>query len=583
MHTIKEQKEPLLSFEFAGSEGEIHPLTFRNPMKIICATTVEDVMGCLMEVEEAVDQGFYAAGYLSYEAAQAFDKVMKVNKESEMPLLWFGIYAEPLQETVGSNGRYTISEWVPSVSVDEYHSAIKSIKESIENGDTYQTNYTIRLNSLFKGDEIAFFDKLRRAQSSNYSAYLQTGDYSILSASPELFFHLIGNKLTTRPMKGTIKRGKTSDEDEAMADELYHSEKNRAENVMIVDLLRNDLSVVAKTGTVKVEKLFEIERYPTVHQMTSTITAEIKEDIALTDIFKALFPCGSITGAPKIRTMEIIEELEGSPREVYCGTIGYITPAKEAIFNVPIRTVMIKNETGKATYGVGGGITWDSTAEDEYHEVVAKALLLEEERPLFSLLESLLLSDGEYLLLDEHLERLQASAKYFNYEVTIESIRSDLLRHAESFSNGDYKVRLLVNRTGEPVIEVQPIAKQSPDLKCRLADQPIDQNNPFLYHKTTNREVYLEFQRKYPDSYDVLLWNNEGELTEFTNGNLIVEMDDEYYTPPVSSGLLAGTFRNSLILEGKVLEKTLTVEDLEKCQNIWFINSVRKWVPITLI
>ena len=582
MHTIKEQKEPLLSFEFAGSDGEIHPLTFRNPMKIICATTVEDVMGCLMEVEEAIEQGFYAAGYLSYEAARAFDEAMKVNTKSEMPLLWFGIYADPLQETVGSNGRYTISEWVPSVSVDEYHSAIKSIKESIENGDTYQTNYTIRLNSLFKGDEIAFFDKLRRAQSSNYSAYLQTGDYSILSASPELFFHLKGNKLTTRPMKGTIKRGKTSDEDEAMADELYHSDKNRAENVMIVDLLRNDLSVVAKTGTVKVEKLFEIERYPTVHQMTSTITAEIKEDIALTDIFKALFPCGSITGAPKIRTMEIIEELEGSPREVYCGTIGYITPAKEAIFNVPIRTVMIKNETGKATYGVGGGITWDSTAEDEYHEVVAKALLLEEERPLFSLLESLLLSDGEYLLLDEHLERLQASAKYFNYEVTIESIRSDLLRHAESFSNGDYKVRLLVNSKGEPLIESQPMMEAS-DFNCQLADQPVDHNNAFLYHKTTNRKVYEEFQRKYPDSFDVLLWNKEGELTEFTNGNLVVEMDDAYYTPPVSSGLLAGTFRNSLIQEGKVLEKTLTVEDLEKCQNIWFINSVRKWVPITLI
>lgn len=582
MHTLKEQREPLLSFEFAGSDGKIEPLTFRNPMKIISATTVEEVMACLMEVEKAVDQGFYAAGYLSYEAAQAFDKAMKVNNESKMPLLWFGIYAEPQLETVQSTGQYTLNEWVPSVTVDEYHAAIKSIKESIEYGDTYQTNYTIRLHSSFKGDDLAFFDKLRRAQSSNYCAYLQMGDYSILSASPELFFQLKGNTLTTRPMKGTIKRGKTAAEDEAKADELYHSDKNRAENVMIVDLLRNDLSVVAKTGTVKVEKLFDIERYPTVHQMTSTITAEIKKDIALIDIFKALFPCGSITGAPKIRTMEIIEEMEGTPREVYCGTIGYITPEKEAIFNVPIRTVLIENETGKATYGVGGGITWDSTAEDEYDEVIAKALLLEEERPRFSLLESLLLSDGEYFLLHEHLQRLKASAKYFNYSITIESIRTDLLVHAEFFPNGDYKVRLLVNSKGEPIIESQPMMQVS-DFNCQLADQPVDQDNAFLYHKTTNRKVYEEFQRKYPDSFDVLLWNKEGELTEFTNGNLVVEMDDAYYTPPVSSGLLAGTFRNSLIQEGKVLEKTLTVEDLEKCQNIWFINSVRKWVPITLI
>lgn len=582
MHTLKEQREPLLSFEFAGSDGMIQPLTFRNPMKIISATTVEEVMACLMEVEKAVDQGFYAAGYLSYEAAQAFDKAMKVNNESKMPLLWFGIYAEPQLETVQSTGQYTLNEWVPSVTVDEYHAAIKSIKESIEYGDTYQTNYTIRLHSSFKGDDLAFFDKLRRAQSSNYCAYLQMGDYSILSASPELFFQLKGNTLTTRPMKGTIKRGKTAAEDEAKADELYHSDKNRAENVMIVDLLRNDLSVVAKTGTVKVEKLFDIERYPTVHQMTSTITAEIKKDIALIDIFKALFPCGSITGAPKIRTMEIIEEMEGTPREVYCGTIGYITPEKEAIFNVPIRTVMIENETGKATYGVGGGITWDSTAEDEYDEVIAKALLLEEERPRFSLLESLLLSDGEYFLLHEHLQRLKASAKYFNYSITIESIRTDLLVHAASFPNGDYKVRLLVNSKGEPIIESKPMMQAS-DFNCQLADQPVDQDNAFLYHKTTNRKEYEEFQRKYPDSFDVLLWNKERELTEFTNGNLVVEMDDAYYTPPVSSGLLAGTFRNSLIQEGKVLEKTLTVEDLEKCQNIWFINSVRKWIPITLI
>lgn len=427
--------------------------------------------------------------------------------------------------------------------MDEYDASIKSIKQSIENGDTYQINYTIRLNSEFEGDDLVFFEKLKKAQASNYCAYINTGGYRILSASPELFFHLEGDHLTTRPMKGTINRGKSFAEDETNASWLYHSEKNRAENVMIVDLLRNDLGMIAEPGTVEVPKLFEIEHYPTVHQMTSTITAKIPAKTQLIDIFKALFPCGSITGAPKISTMDIITELETAPREVYCGAIGYITPNHEAIFNVPIRTVVINQQTGIASYGVGGGITWDSTVEDEYHEILAKAKLLEVNRPEFQLLESILLHDGEFFLLDEHLERLHHSAEYFALPHNLAEIRHTLDGFANKNSHGELKIRLLLAKSGETIIDAQPVTQPKTPLVVTLADQPIDKSNPFLYHKTTNRLVYSPFQKKFPHVYDVLLWNAERELTEFTNGNVVLEISGILWTPPIKSGLLAGTYR----------------------------------------
>lgn len=439
-----EQQKPLLSFEFCSGAGEIQPLTFSNPLKTIIAHTIEEVLPSLQMVQDAVHNGYYAAGFLTYESAAAFDSAFKVKEGNKLPLLWFGIFSEPQQRELSSTGSYSLTKWEPSVSKDEYHKAITAIKTCIENGDTYQTNYTIRLNSQFHGDDIAFFEKLKRAQASNYCVYIDTGEHSILSASPELFFHLKGDTITTRPMKGTTKRGYSFAEDEMNANLLYHSEKNRAENVMIVDLLRNDLGIIAKSGTVRVLKLFEIERYPTVLQMTSTITAKVSENRQLVDIFKAIFPCGSITGAPKISTMGIIEDLETTPREVYCGAIGYITPDKEAVFNVPIRTVVIDRQSGKATYGVGGGITWDSTVEGEYNEILEKASVLVEDRPEFQLLESFLLEEGEYFLLEEHLDRLQSSAQYFGFPFKLADVKRTLYECAGQNGHGKLKVRLLL-------------------------------------------------------------------------------------------------------------------------------------------
>ena len=576
------QKEPLLSFEFSSSTGEIKPLTFRHPHKVIIAHSIEEVLPCFQLIQEAVSEGFYAAGFLSYESAPAFDPAFKVNDGHSMPLLWFGIFSEPQPEVLNSTGDYHLAEWNSSVSIAEYQASIMAIKQAIENGDTYQANYTIRLHSQFQGDDLSLFTKLKRAQSSNYCAYIHTGEHSIISASPELFFHLKDNQITTRPMKGTVARGKTFDEDQEKANWLYESEKNRAENVMIVDLLRNDVGVIAETGTVRVPKLFEIEHYPTVHQMTSTITANLKKNTRLVDIFKALFPCGSITGAPKISTMDIIANLEKSPRDVYCGAIGYITPDHEAIFNVPIRTVMIDHQTGAATYGVGGGITWDSTSEDEYDEVLTKASLLTANRPEFQLLESFLLNEGKWFLKDEHTTRLQNSAQYFGFQFDADIFEETLDECAQNHSHGKLKVRLLLDKNGDMSIEAQPITVPTKPLVVTLADQPVDKDNPFLYHKTTNRDMYTQFQMKFTDVYDVLLWNEAREITEFTNGNIVLEMDGQYWTPPIESGLLAGTFREKLLTTGKIHEKVLTIDDLKTSHKIWFINSVRQWLEVQL-
>ena len=573
-------RQPVLSFEFASSDGQITPRTFRNPVQIIRAERIDDVIPALRSVQKAVDEGWHAAGFLSYEAAPAFDPAYRVIKGHKMPLLWFGIFGEPEYSPIRPSAPFNVSGWEPDTGEQAYREAIRAIKKAIEHGETYQTNYTIRLRSRFQGDDVGLFERMRRAQSCNYSAYINTGEHSVLSASPELFFRLESGRITARPMKGTVKRGTTVEEDEARAEWLAGSEKNRAENVMIVDLLRNDLGRIAKTGSVNVPKLFEIERYPTVHQMTSTVEADLEDGTDLIDIFGALFPCGSITGAPKVSTMNLISELEQSPREVYCGAIGFILPEREAVFNVPIRTVLIDQESGNATYGVGGGITWDSTSEEEYGEVMAKSSFLELDRPEFSLLESLLLENGRYFLKEAHLQRMSRSARYFGFPFDLKTILEKLAKVADKQPEGTYKVRCLLGQDSSISIESQKIASAPLLPEVVLADHPVDCENPFLYHKTTHRTIYDEHTKS--GFYDVLLWNGKGQLTEFTNGNLVLEIGGKRWTPPVSSGLLAGTYRDALLDEGVIKEKELVVSDLESSSKIWLINSVRKWVEVRL-
>ncbi|WP_164219883.1 aminodeoxychorismate synthase component I [Virgibacillus sp. YIM 98842] len=571
---------PKLQFDFADDQGNKKPLLFNNPGNIITAATTNEVIHALEKVQDAVNKGYYAAGYLSYEAAPAFDQAFQVHTNHRMPLLWFGIFDQPAPEENDIEKKFHATDWVPQTGMDEYCRNINVIKEAIEAGDSYQVNYTIRMQSNFSGDSKSYYNQLAKNQSANYSAYLHIDDFSILSVSPELFFHLKNGKLTAKPMKGTAARGMNPQEDKEKAAWLYHSEKNRAENVMIVDLLRNDLGMIADAGTVQVPKLFSIERYPTVYQMTSTVTAGIPEEIDLAAIFKALFPCGSITGAPKISTMNIIHELEKDPREVYCGAIGFITPDQEAIFNVPIRTVMIDHNTNIAQYGVGGGITWHSDKREEYEEILTKAKVLQGKHPDFYLLETIGCLDGEFVVLHEHMERLEQSASYFHFPADIGKIKKELLDYKQKLNGGNWKLRLLLSRNGEIKIEAQEISPMDTSVKIALAKTPVDKNDIFLYHKTTNREVYKEKLQEYKDIFDVLLWNEDEELTEFTMGNVVVELNGELFTPPVSCGLLDGTFRKYLLRKGIIKEKIIKVDLLPKCSNVWFINSVRKWIPV---
>lgn len=573
---------PYLQFDFAKEDGNPEQVAFDEPLVVLEAATLAEVEGVLVAVDRYVSAGYYAAGYVSYEAAPAFQPEMTVRGGAEMPLAWFGIYCGPAKKKQQAQAGYAVSDWTLEGSVARYKKGVQNIREAIEEGDTYQVNYTERLVASFKGDALAFYRQLARNQQGNYSAYLDTGRYQVLSASPELFFRIDGSRIRTKPMKGTAPRGRTAAEDESILDVLLESEKERAENLMIVDLLRNDMSRIAKPGSVHVPKLFEAEKYPTVHQLTSTVEAELREGLSVFDWFKALFPCGSITGAPKVSTMRYIASLEQTPREVYCGAIGYITPERTAVFNVPIRTIVIDGEQATARYGVGGGITWDSTSDGEYKELLTKARVLTEQRPEFDLLESLKLEDGNYPLLSFHLQRLQASAGYFRYPVDMAGIEEQLQTLARKHPDGLFKVRLTLQRSGTAEATAQPVATIEQPVRCALAKKPVDSRNAFLYHKTTNRGLYEQHQLSAPSAFSVLLWNEREELTEFTIGNVVAEKDGRFYTPPVSSGLLAGTYREQLLAEGRIEVKVLKKDELASFDALWFINSVRGWVKVEL-
>ncbi|MFV0548551.1 MAG: aminodeoxychorismate synthase component I [Limnobaculum xujianqingii] len=554
---------------------------FEHPLKIITTSQLSEVTAKLAEVEQAVESGLYAAGYLSYEAAAAFQPYYQTPPQGDMPLLWFGLYQQPLTDDPcdTSDNRFNniLAKWQPSTSTEAYRQAILRIKSEIEAGNTYQTNYTIRLEAkLTASDEQAYYQlyqQLLRAQQADYAACLDIGRFKILSASPELFFHWHQGTLTAKPMKGTAKRGLDAQDDLMRQEQLRTSEKDRAENVMIVDLLRNDISQVAIAGSVKVPALFDVEQYPTVWQMTSTISAQTRPETSLSDIFRALFPCGSITGAPKASTMKLIAQLEPQAREVYCGAIGYITPHKEALFSVPIRTVIIDTEKNIARYGVGGGITWDSTAENEYQEVINKAQVLRGVTLPKQLLESLLLKDGEYHLLALHLKRLSASARYFNFLFDADKLTEQLQRLVTAHQQGQYKVRLLLAQNGEVTLSCDPITPLTNPLIARWAPSAIHSDNNLLYHKTTLRDHYPAATL----DNEFLLYNQRDEITEFVNGNVVLLIDGQWLTPAISCGLLPGTERQALLHAGTIREAILTKAQIKQAQKIGFINSVRGW------
>ncbi|MEE8523158.1 MAG: aminodeoxychorismate synthase component I [Thermoanaerobaculia bacterium] len=557
-------------------------LRFRKPSATLAARRVDEVLPVLARVEEAVAAGSWAAGFIAYEAAPAFDAALAAHPPGPLPLTWWGIFEPPDEVPPPESTEVPAGiDWRPAIADHGYREAIARIRARIAAGDTYQVNYTFPLEARWHGDPAALFAALSRAQQARYCAYLDIGRFAVCSASPELFFELDGDRILTRPMKGTARRGRYPEEDRKRARELLSSAKDLAENVMIVDMMRNDLGKIAHPGSVTVDELFAVETYPTLHQLTSTISAAT--DASLVDILRALFPCASITGAPKVSTTRIIRELETGPRGVYTGAIGFAAPGRRARFNVAIRTAVVDRETATARYGTGGGIVWDSDADSEYRECRTKALVLRSPTPDFSLLETLLWRPRSgFFLLERHLERLRASAGYFGFAVDPGEVRERLQAAAQGFADVRHRLRLLAGRRGEIEIESTPWPARSAAPRtvwsvC-LDEQATDSENPFLFHKTTHRDVYDQARHRVPHCDEVVLWNERRELTESTRANLVLRLDGELVTPPVDCGLLAGTYRVELIDRGRIREQVLPLAALAAAEAVFLVNSVRGWI-----
>jgi para-aminobenzoate synthetase/4-amino-4-deoxychorismate lyase len=576
--------ERIAHFE-SFAEGRGWNASFRDPIEQRTAYALDGVIPLLRRAEAAASEGMWVALALSYEAAPAFDPALKVRSSSEFPLAWMGVFEERSSTDFNSipDRPFLISEWEPQIDKRQYRQAIHSIRDYIESGDTYQVNFTFPLRGSLAGDSFSCFRAIARSQGAAYSAYLDIGSHKILSFSPELFVERRGNELITRPMKGTLARGRWLEEDVEKAQQLRASEKDRAENVMIVDLMRSDLGKVAATGSVNVPELFAVERISRVLQMTSTVTAVQRPEVGIVNVLRALFPCGSVTGAPKARSMAIIKELEDHPRGVYTGAIGMLCPNGDAAFSVPIRTLAVDSGNGAATFGVGGAITWDSTTDGEYDECCLKARFLTDPWAEFELLETIALNDGEYALLDRHLARARDSARYFGFRWNEAEVLKALHDVSQSQPLQHWRIRLLVGRNGKVHTEAFPLGEpRTAPVAVKFASGAIDDRDPLVFHKTTARSrYYVELERCQPCD-DVILWNSRGEVTESTVANIVVFSEGRHWTPPREAGLLAGTLRGELISKGQLFERTITKDELAAAESFALINSVRGWMPAKL-
>ncbi|MEM7587150.1 MAG: aminodeoxychorismate synthase component I [Acidobacteriota bacterium] len=555
-------------------------LLFQRPLATLATRRVEEVAPVLEEATAQVEAGRWAAGFISYEAAPAFDPSLAAYDPGPLPLTWWGIFDAPREVALSESltGDSPELDWQPAISQASYGQALERIRDRIAMGDTYQVNFTFPLTAPCEVEPEKLFAAMVAAQRSRYSAYLDLGRFALCSASPELFFALDGERVTARPMKGTARRGRYPEEDLRMAAELQASEKNRAENLMIVDMMRNDLGRVAEAGSVKVDELFAVEKFPTVHQLTSTVRARTRATPL--QLLRALFPSASITGAPKIATSRLIRELESGPRGIYTGSIGCFAPGRRAQLNVAIRTAMVDRERRVASYGTGGGIVWDSEVAAEFEECRAKALVLRPAPPDFGLLETLLWRPRSgYAWLQRHLERLTASAHYFGFALQGAAVAERLEREAATFEAVRHRVRLVAYRDGRLEVSAQPWACEGrTSWSIVLDDRPIDDSDPFFFHKTTRRQAYDEALNRHPEADEVVLWNARGELTESTRANLVLEIEGHRWTPPVACGLLPGTYRAELLARGRIREKILPISALERADEVFLINSLRGWI-----
>jgi para-aminobenzoate synthetase/4-amino-4-deoxychorismate lyase len=550
-------------------------IAFEAPLAVLEARESGGVLSMLREADSALAAGRHVAGFVAYEAAAAFGLATRRPDPDGLPLVWLGVF-EAVREVSApraSDGPPAGVSFEPALDARDYASRLARVKQRIAAGDTYQVNLTFPMRASLAEDPAALFARLCTAQRPRHAAYLDLGRFVIASASPELFFSRDRDGLVrARPMKGTAPRGATPDRDEAVAQALSTSEKQRAENLMIVDMLRNDLGQVAELGSVEVESLFDVERSPTLLQLTSSLRA--RSQAPLSSLLGALFPCASVTGAPRKRTMEIVAEVEVAPRGVYTGAIGWAAPDGSMAWNVAIRTVVADRDRGHASFGTGSGIVADSDAAGEYAECLLKARILEEAP--FALVETFGLLPGEgFRGLDGHLARLAGSARHFGFPLDMRRVE-EMLRGAAAKATGTARARLLLHADGG--VEVQAVPLQPPPtrtLQVGLAARPVDPSSVWLYHKTTRRETYDEAAASRPDCDDVLLWNDRGELTESTIANVVVEIAGQRLTPPVACGLLPGVERARALAEGRAREGVVRITELRPGQRLWLLSSLR--------
>jgi para-aminobenzoate synthetase/4-amino-4-deoxychorismate lyase len=585
---------PPARFDSDDPTGTGWHATLYDPVSSHVATRLDEVEGVITRADHAARDGYWVALAVAYEAAAALEPAVTPASPTAhgLPLAWARVFArgsctEPMPEPALA-AEAPRPAFEPACNGSTFGRRVLEAQALIAAGDTYQVNLTFPMHAPDAPDPEQWYATLRAAQCAPYAAYLDLGRHAVLSLSPELFFERRGARVTARPMKGTAPRGRWLSEDDGRARELVSSAKTRAENVMIVDLLRNDLGRVAIPGSVHVPALFTAERYPTLWQLTSTVAAEVPTSATLLDLFRALFPCGSVTGAPKIRTMAIINSLEGEARGLYTGTIGFLRPGGDCTFNVAIRTIVIDRETASATLGVGAGITADSVPEQEYQESLLKAAFAQggaapSVTNPFSLLETMRLENGRFRRRARHLARLAASARFFGRRCEVSRIDQALDETVAAHKSGTWRARLLVDPDGTPSITCEPYVADQDPWRVALAAGPVDEGDPFLCNKTTERAVYDRARRACPHVEDVLLWNHRGEITEATLGNIVADIGGIRWTPPVTSGLLAGTFRAEMLEQGVIRERTLTRTDVAHAKRIWIVNSVREWIDAVLV
>ena len=575
-------------------------LMFDDPLETIAAIDPGSVGNALDRIESALGKGFCAAGFFSYELGYALEPRLaaRMPGHRNVPLLWFGIFRQPRALTehdvlallaAGGSGAISgpiIPDWPP----EAYGERFAAAHEKIACGDIYQLNLTFKVRFELRGSPLACYRDLRLRQPVAHGAFIDTDELSILSLSPEQFFARDGRKIVSRPMKGTAARGRSAEADAQARAELARDPKQRAENLMIVDLMRNDIGRMAEIGSVSVSDLFTVETFKTVHQMTSGIEARLRDGVSLRETIGALFPPGSVTGAPKIRAMELISELEATPRGVYCGAIGFLGPGPTARFNVAIRTAVI-DRNGRGEMGIGSAVVADSEGRSEYDECLLKMKFLASVERDFQLIETLLYEPlGSFWLLERHLSRLRHSAEHFGFAYAEPDIRRALAHAVVEQKTARLRVRLLLSESGQVQVNASPLPEPTAGAEMRfvIAMNAIDSDDPFLAHKTTSRLRYDEDWRRCHDATgadEVVYVNEKGELTEGSRTNIFIRTTggQMLLTPPLACGVLPGVLRAELLADGRAAEAVITRADLAAAETVYLGNSVRGLLKALLI